>query len=270
MAGGVWAGRSIPVIRQVLDALPAGASVREAKQALSAAYPFGVRKHHPYRAWLKECAKALAARFRKVETAPRAIRYLVSRRKGRLWLEVDCHWCRDLQLQSCLSCGRMREALPPLCINAEFGALAKAGSKDDVAMRAFLDFCEEWLGVRPELWIGLDFGIDTATPHAGTDGVMRHFAERQISEAYEYAATGGQALHTHRILNRNLAPKCFVDAVDRGEDIAHLFDMDAVRLRQTARKLGVKVVRIDREGTPKQHIDLCGAPLRKALELCDS
>lgn len=99
---------------------------------------------------------------------------------------------------------------------------------------------------------------------------MKRFACLEIDEALAHAAVGGQALHIHRIIvDRKKAPRCFVASVDRGEDIAHLFDLDEMRLCATARKLGVRVVYVDRAGTPRQHIDLCGAPLRRALALCD-
>lgn len=99
---------------------------------------------------------------------------------------------------------------------------------------------------------------------------MRRFLQSQIREAVRHATDGGQALHTHKIIgNRKTAPKCFVGAVDRGEDIAHLFDRDGKRLVTTAKRLGVRVIRVEREGTDKQHIDLCGGPLRKALAMCE-
>lgn len=98
---------------------------------------------------------------------------------------------------------------------------------------------------------------------------MRVFRDREIFEAYEYANGGGQALHLHRIVrDRRYAPRCFVAAIDRGENIAHLFDQDAERLIQTARSLGVRTIYVDKAGTRQQHIDLCGAPLRKAVALC--
>lgn len=98
---------------------------------------------------------------------------------------------------------------------------------------------------------------------------MRHFTIMEIEEAYAYAVGGGQALHTHNIIvNENNAPRCFVNAIRRGENIAHLFDLDKTRLVKTARSLGVRVVYIDNEDTTRQHIDLCGAPLRRALNLC--
>lgn len=93
---------------------------------------------------------------------------------------------------------------------------------------------------------------------------------REIREAEAYANNGGQALHCHRIIvNKDTAPRCFVNAVARGEDIAHLFDRDYARLVLTARKLGVKKIVVEYVGHEGQHIDLCGGPLKKALALCE-
>jgi hypothetical protein len=92
------------------------------------------------------------------------------------------------------------------------------------------------------------------------------FKQHEVREAVAYAAEGGQALHLHRIIaNRAKAPRCFVRAIDRGEEIAHLFDQDEARLRATVRELGVRVVVVERRGEPGQHVDLCGAPLKKAV-----
>ncbi len=99
---------------------------------------------------------------------------------------------------------------------------------------------------------------------------MRSFEFGEIDEALAYAANGGQSLHLHRIIvDRKKAPRCFVAAVDRGENIAHLFDLDRERLIKTCRRLGVSVVHVDRDGTDRQHIDLCGGPLKKAVAMCE-
>ena len=99
---------------------------------------------------------------------------------------------------------------------------------------------------------------------------MKSFQQNDLRAAIAYAKEGGQALHLHRLIaNRKKAPACFIRAINRGEDIAHLFDQDVDRLKATARSLGVNVILVEREGTPKQHIDLCGAPLRKAVTLCE-
>lgn len=100
---------------------------------------------------------------------------------------------------------------------------------------------------------------------------MKTFGVWEVEEAVEYAAAGGQALHLHNIIvDWDKAPSCFVRAVQSGENIAHLFDQDEARLIKTARSLGVNIILVEREGTPNQHIDLCGKPLKKAIALCKS
>lgn len=94
---------------------------------------------------------------------------------------------------------------------------------------------------------------------------MKIFQQRQVEEAKQHALAGGQALHLHRIIGDwDKAPACFKRAINRGEDIAHLFDQDEVRLVATVKRLGVKVVVVEHAGTPRQHVDLCGGPLTKA------
>jgi hypothetical protein len=98
---------------------------------------------------------------------------------------------------------------------------------------------------------------------------VKRFACLEVTEAKAYAAAGGQALHCHRIIFDD-SPRCFKAAVAQGEDIGHLFDQDARRLVATARRLGVRVILVERRGTLGQHIDLCGAPMRRALAECQS
>jgi len=98
---------------------------------------------------------------------------------------------------------------------------------------------------------------------------MKHFTVWEVEEAQDHALEGGQALHTHQIIvDRDKAPACFVQAVDRGEDIAHLFDQDVIRLVKTVRRLGVRVVVVERRGQRGQHVDLCGQPLKRAIASC--
>lgn len=89
---------------------------------------------------------------------------------------------------------------------------------------------------------------------------MKTFTSRQINEAIAFAKAGGQALHLHRFITSK-APNCFKRDVANGGNIAHLFDLNKQRLIKTCRSLGIRVIHIDREGTDKQHIDLCGKPL---------
>jgi hypothetical protein len=92
---------------------------------------------------------------------------------------------------------------------------------------------------------------------------MKIFLQREIREAYAHAAAGGQALHVceSRGLVRDSAPGCF----RRSEQFAHLFDQDYTRLIATAKRYGVKVVVPQHCGTHRQHVDLCGRPLKRAV-----
>jgi hypothetical protein len=99
---------------------------------------------------------------------------------------------------------------------------------------------------------------------------MKLFQWREIEAAVDYAAQGGQALHIHNfIIDRDKAPACFKRDVDAGKQIAHLFDQDKNRLIATARRLGVRVILVEREGTDGMHIDLCGKPLERAVKECE-
>ena len=86
---------------------------------------------------------------------------------------------------------------------------------------------------------------------------MKLFEMKQIREAITHSKYGGQALHVHTL---NVGHRLF----RRYPVIGHLFDMDKKRLQRTAVKLGVRVIKIEYEGTEKQHIDLCGKPFERA------
>lgn len=95
---------------------------------------------------------------------------------------------------------------------------------------------------------------------------MKIFQQRELNEAIAHAAAFGQAIH---LMDGSFAhlrkdtPSCFKGR----RQIAHLFDQSLRRLNATARQLGVRVVKVERIGQPGQHIDLCGKPLERALEL---
>lgn len=95
---------------------------------------------------------------------------------------------------------------------------------------------------------------------------MKLFEERQIFKAYAYAAEGGQSLHLFSGPGIYPgAPQCF-----KGTDqAAHLFDQDIQRLIITAEKLGVRAIKVSGKWTKKQHVDLCGQPLQKAIKQCE-
>lgn len=92
---------------------------------------------------------------------------------------------------------------------------------------------------------------------------MKVFEWDEIFQAYEHSQSGGQALHLHSLTQGH-------PLFRRYKQIAHLFDMDAERLEKTARKFGVRVIKIERPGTIKQHIDLCGKPFERAKAMAET
>jgi len=66
---GAWAERSWDVINAVHDILPADISLAKRTKAIDAAYPFGLRKNHPYKVWLR-CRKKYLDPYRTPEMTP--------------------------------------------------------------------------------------------------------------------------------------------------------------------------------------------------------
>ena len=103
----------------------------------------------------------------------------------------------------------------------------------------------------------------------GRGDEVKLFLFKDILTAFEYVAQGGQALHVWnppRVNGRSVypepkVPECFAQAATWG----HLIDDDADRLIRTARRLGVRRIVVSRAGKRGQHIDLCRAPLRRAI-----
>lgn len=90
---------------------------------------------------------------------------------------------------------------------------------------------------------------------------MKLFQMSEISEAIQHAKEGGQALHLHSLSRGH-------PLFARYPEIAHLLDMNLDRLMKTAKALGVRVIKVERKGTDRQHIDLCGKPLERARKEC--
>jgi ribosomal protein S27AE len=91
---------------------------------------------------------------------------------------------------------------------------------------------------------------------------MKEFPMREIRAAREHSLAGGQALHVHTLSENG--HKLF----RRYPEIGHLLDQNKERLIETARRLGVRVIKVEREGEPNQHIDLCGRPFDRARAEC--
>lgn len=97
------------------------------------------------------------------------------------------------------------------------------------------------------------------------DDRLQVFQTKEQDAAIAHAAAGGIAVHLHSIVFPH-SPQCFRRAVARGEQIAHVFGQDAAELEKLAKHHGVRVIYIDKPGTPRQHIDMCCAPLRSLLD----
>lgn len=95
---------------------------------------------------------------------------------------------------------------------------------------------------------------------------MKFFAQKDLKQAYLHAEAGGQSLHLCRSAQfvTSDAPACF----KRSKQFAHLIDHDVDRLIATARRLGVRAIKVERGGRSGQHIDICLRPLEKALSEC--
>lgn len=94
---------------------------------------------------------------------------------------------------------------------------------------------------------------------------MKLFAEREKRQAYDHAKEGGQALH---VMPAG-APLTSIGYLRRAKSLGHLFDQDVARLESTAASLGVRRIVIHQPGTDRQHVNLCGAPLRQAMILAE-
>lgn len=90
---------------------------------------------------------------------------------------------------------------------------------------------------------------------------MKQFAWRELNEARRFALNGGQSLHVHSLTQGH-------PLFSRYSEIAHLFDQDKERLVATVKSLGVNVIKVEHEGTPSQHVDLCGKPFERAKKQC--
>lgn len=89
-------------------------------------------------------------------------------------------------------------------------------------------------------------------------------------KAKQYAEEGGQALHLWQPTGPFMkkAPAAFKK--DKNNKLwGHLMDRNTKRLKKDVRKFGVKKILIGREGRSGQHIDLCGIPLKRAIEACE-
>jgi hypothetical protein len=107
---------------------------------------------------------------------------------------------------------------------------------------------------------------------------MKLFRRNEIFEAYAHAAKGGQALHVCSGAFARYAPggRSPARPFRNVKVFAHLIDNDIARLKATAQRLGVRVIKVDREGVQGQHIEPVrpptragSRPLERAMEITE-
>lgn len=81
---------------------------------------------------------------------------------------------------------------------------------------------------------------------------MKIFQLCEEAEAIEHALYGGQALHVYP------------------SGHGHLYDQNRPRLWHLARRLGMRIVKVEREGQKRQHVELHGKPFERACEMVDA
>lgn len=96
---------------------------------------------------------------------------------------------------------------------------------------------------------------------------MKLFRRNQTREAIRFSKEGGQSLQPFI--------KTLVFCGGRGDFFKHpqraarLFDQNTARLITTIRKFGINTIHVHLVGTDKQHVDLTGKPLERAMRACD-
>jgi hypothetical protein len=140
---GMWSDRANRVIEDVLAALPVGATEKEVRLALRAAYPFGARENHPYRAWCKCCTEAVGKRFAGRAKPVPPPRFVLTATPSPCYLDVRCGWCAGTRLASCLVCAPLRALIPPAAADPAFRGLRWRACGDPSAVPVLLDWLEE-------------------------------------------------------------------------------------------------------------------------------
>lgn len=94
----------------------------------------------------------------------------------------------------------------------------------------------------------------------------RVYTLKEMHEAMNWATAedGNVGLHLHAIC-RTTSPLCFRRAIERGEHIAHVFCQSYACLQRIGYFLGVSKIVIEYPGSVRQHLDLCGRPLKNYL-----
>lgn len=94
---------------------------------------------------------------------------------------------------------------------------------------------------------------------------LKTFEYRDFENIVKHTEAGGLAFSVWpgSYADHDKAPRCFRGLAEYGK----VYGKDAFDLEALAKKLGVKVVVIDRRGQVNQHIDICRGPFERAKKL---
>ena len=139
-------------IADIIGQMPPDATVYEITRTLRGKCPW-IKANHPYQCWLLEVRAALA---RAKNDAKRKARPTVLILCGdyldwKLWLHVECGWCRGTGLASCLMCGRHQAAVDAIAHDLEFQAMRQDAVRDSRLEPVLGDWLEDRIGTRAGL-----------------------------------------------------------------------------------------------------------------------
>jgi hypothetical protein len=134
------------IAEALLTVIPAD-DEKTVRATVNAHYPFGERKHLPYRMWLDEVKKVMLRRFPKPPVRPDDPRlvltrgatsgtHTISRR-----LAVACGWCNQ---RGCLQCAAPQARLAALTGNDEWRALWIGFLDGETPANVLADYADEW------------------------------------------------------------------------------------------------------------------------------
>ena len=147
MSESQWRQRSRQIIAEVMASAPADATLPQVRRMLRDAYPFGARKHSPYKVWCSEQLKAINV-WRKKEEERKPDPYgdkcgvrMSLLKSGHPWLDIVCPWCKGQVAGGCMVCVWHHEAMIEALHHPERKALVMAHrTGDPLAGRLLADW----------------------------------------------------------------------------------------------------------------------------------
>lgn len=139
-----WRTRARQIIADVLNALPADATLKQKRKALQDAYPWGEREHHPYKMWLKEQAIALKKiADEDAKNEPSGVCWCLVKHGVMPWIEVACTFCYGKVRGGCLLCVSHVKLYEKLVRDREYLAIREDAMRDARFVSLMLDWLKD-------------------------------------------------------------------------------------------------------------------------------